>query len=965
MSSNLQHFRVFQRLAAVFLLCLAVFGCEGKNVLTVLGPGGGGGTPDPGDTNALTVVNYTPGITEDASTTTHIIIQFDRAPDEASLTDRVELRFINEVNNTQNLVPLTLNTDPEFAGLDQSVVIYDLASPPLLAFTHTTNGDSLGRRQFYRLSILPGIKAEGDAGTLTTTVVHDFGTGAEDTVSNFPASIEVNGENPFPSMLPPTHFYSNESTLDVFISGSGDTNAPVLMILNADDGGAVPGDFAVRYTPGGGLSELIAIPDTPTPPDETEYDVTLTAYDASFNVASKTFTFTYDTLAPDAPTNLARSDGMSDPVTTDSIDVDVTFSAAPSPTGAYEVRVTGGLMPTPIEQVLANPQTDITVSLRQNQGNNLQAIAFDAAGNMSAPSAVLSVTHDDLAPTASVQWVPALALNTTNTIKQTTVKAQVSVTSMEMVTIEIHSDKAASNPIVSSVVTGPVTKVLDVDLAFVVPEDPPETDLRVYVSDGAGNMIEVGPYTVRLDLSVDPAPTITRLCDANGPCLPVGTAMGECAATGGMLPRSSSCVQYDLGAPGGYRTALSDIFAFGTVEAGSTLRFVPPGGLFVNGAADPTSDVFPADGTNGPTIRAVASGGRFDIAATDTSGNQITTISDAQLVTDRSAPDAPAFTGAASDGMTCMLSVNTSDPVFDVVLLLEGPFTGDCDALSMDFDLTDSTDNPDRSLGESLLARVTTDTTFESSAAAPAVPPMSISASVPGITLPASYENSISEFTATTVDAVGNESDPIRVAVIHRTDSETVIPASIEMLTNSGGDHNGEALSFSVTMGPPDIINTRPTNATSVVIDGRTDPSADDVELLDDTLQPFMTPVTDVPDASTGAFSLSTPGSAFSTDGTYTFYVRTTRTTMMGTQTEDVRVNIIYDTTGPTTTPSAQITAPQGGATAPVAIAVANLADTTGLNQVELVARRFSDIACTMAVALPMDEVCESTLTSN
>ena len=957
MSSNLHNFPRLQRLAVVFMLCAAIFGCEDQRLLTVIGPGGGGGGPTPGTPDPLTVTNFTPGHFDSVATTTSFIIEFDRAPTLASLTGRIEIRYIEEVQGTQDLVPLVRNT--AFDGLlDPRVVIFDQASGELEENTSfNAVVDEQGRKRFYRMNILPGITA-ADGGMLETLITRDFGTGGPDAMPNPPSSIQINAIDPLSFDI-----FTKESDFELTKQGSGDETATVLLMLNADDGMGQPGDFFVQYTPGGGLNELVALAGAPAPPAEASYTVTVTVYDYSLNAASDTFTFVYDTLPPDAPTDLTRTDGMSGSVSATSIEVDAMFTAPPSDLGAYEVEITGGLT-VPSEVVMNNPHTDIPVQLRRNQSNTLRAVAIDRAGNRSDPSGPLVIVQDDLPPTASVQWIPALALNTANTLTQTSATLRTAISSIDLVTIEVHSDDSMSNPIATRVVSSPITDNLVVDLSFVAPLDPPVTNLTVEVSDEAGNTAVFGPYNVRVDLMVDPEPNITRLCDANGPCLPVGTATGECSAAGGMVARSSSCLQYDLSNPGGYRTAQSNVYAYGTVEAGSALRFLPPGGLFVNGSADPISDAFPADDAQGPAIRAASSGGRFSITATDVAGNQVTVDNNAQLVTDKIAPEVPEYMDATT-GMSCTLTDSTLDPVFDVVLSLEGPFSGQCEGLSLDFDLTDSASNPDRSLGESLLARVTTDTTYDSGAMDAVDPPAFVSVSVAGITLPASYENAINEFTVTAVDAVGNASTPLRIAVVHRTDSETVIPGSIEMLTNSGGDRDGQALDFDETGSGPQTITSRPTNADAIIIDGRTDPADDSVELLDNAKASLMPAVTTGADNSTGAFQLTIPSGSFSTDGTYTFYVRTTRTTMMGTQTEDVEVNITYDTSGPATVVTPLVSSPQGAPTAPVAVAIAALADPTGLDEVELVARRYSDAGCTMAVALPMEEVCEGTMTGH
>lgn len=960
------------RFGALLILALALLGCEDQLVVSVPGGGGGGDGPNPDDPDPLVIetVRPNPSAPDRAATNTSFFIEFDRAAVASSVDANIELRFINEELGTAELVPLVRNTT--FDALlpdDQHVVIYDLADGELVGNTSTTAENQAGQKRFYQLSILPGVTAT-DGGMLESVFVREFGTRpAADETPNFPNTIEVNAVNPFDVDL-----YSMETQFDLFISSlidGGTGTFPLLLSVNINDGSGQPGDIVTVYTPGGNFNDFVFFESPLSAPAESEFTVTLTAWDNSLNFQSMDFPFTWDTLPPDAPTGITRSDMAGGPISSGTLDVDVDLSAPPSPTGAFEIEVRGGQSPA-LVTAISDPNPNISVSLRMNQTNTLTAVAIDAAGNVSDPSDELQVVHDNLPPQMSVEWIPTLVKNATTEINQTSVTLRSTITSSEVAQIEVFSSHdMMMTPLASQVVGGPVTANLNVDLSAIAALMDPEATLTVVASDfdQPENTIDFTPYTVRVDVSVDPEPTITRICDAMGPCLADGVPMGECAVGGGMMARSPTCLRYDTGSPGGWRMRQQTVNVYGTVEAGASLRFLPPGSIFVNGTADESSDVFPVDGTDGPDIRVSSDGGRFDITATDGAGNEATTVGDAQIVSDTVAPEPPTYNTAASTGMSCTVSVDLSDPVFDAVIMLEGPFSGDCDGLDIDFDLVDGMDNPSPTLGEQLRARVMAGSTFESSGAAPATYPMSITESVTGVTLPASFEDAISEFSATSVDALGNESAAARLAVVHRTDANTVIAPVIENLINNGGDHDTESLDFSVTGGMPDIVATRPTNATSLTIEGRTDPDADGVELLDDMQSALAPPVTAGVNSSTGAFTLTVPISAYTTNTVNTFYVESTRTIMAVPQTERVQLDLDHDTAGPTQTPSRAagevLSSPQGGTSGELSVRVDQTLDPSGNEEVELVARRFTDSACTMASDVDPIYLCSVTGPTN
>ncbi len=897
-----------------FLLLVAAAAGAGCDDGAASGGGGGGGP-----VGALLVINSMPAdTTPTAGTNTWITLQFNKPVNYASLAAGFHLYLVTAgTPGSPTGVPVTRVTT--FDGVGNGSTAVFAPDSQLLASTATTGA------QFYRIQVDAGVTAV-DGGRLAAAYQSDFGTSTGPISSIlFPQSVTIDGMAFSTGMT----LYTKAADFDTGVTLLG-LNYGSFLVVNLDSGTGLPGDLSLLYLPGGFTMETSLIP---SPVSTTSYSGTLTFYDLSGNSVSDTFTLVYDTDAPAAPTGLTLSAGETSPTSNASVNVDAAYAGPVGPQDTYQIRVSGGaLAVAPL--ATSSPQA-VSVPLTPNKVNSLRAVAMDQAGNVSAQSPALSVVHDNLPPSVTAGFTPALSIGA-NTIGTTSLFYQGSL-SGEIGQIEIYDTSSAGGPtlLASQVVLG------NFNLPLVLPANTLTTiEVRVFDYDQPGNLDVDGPYDVFPDTQVNPAPTVTEASDVNG----------ACAAP----PGNGTCVLYNAGTPPGFRTGSASLDVSGTVEKGSSLQLRPAFTLFVSAAADPSSDIFPAAGDPKPTLTLPANlPFQIELYAKDTFGNQVTVPADAEFIRDTLPPLVPTLApaGLAAPQAGCASETFTAnDPVTGgPVLSLVGAWA-DCSTPDLSVSALDAPSNPDPTKGESYRVRARNETgTILATTSASAILPAGISLPVP-LSPQESFENGIGRVRLSSVDAVGNESGYLTLIIVHRTTATDLLPAIPDLLTNTGGSHNAQALAFTRALL---VVTTRPTNATMVTITGHTSPNAAGVELRDSTNTAIVAgPV--APDAATGSFSLISDALATNSSVaslTDTYYLRATG---VGTTplTVDTTLNITHDTNQPATAPTAGVSAPSAGSGLAVVTITAPQSDAAGLGPTIGHARLYTDGACVTAAAV-------------
>ncbi|MEW6775296.1 MAG: hypothetical protein AB1405_03330 [Bdellovibrionota bacterium] len=873
--------------------------------------GGGAGTsitpPAP-----LSITAFAPADLSEAPTNTLIIVGFNQPVDLASLEDGFQLLLVDTAAApSETPVAVTRRTDWDGAS-DGTWAVFDPDADLEM------NLDAPPGTRFYRIQIAEGTLA-ASGGELPAVFTSNFGTAAGPTTSlTFPAALTVSGlgfGNPVYRQQP-----------DFTLSGNLG-NSIVLLTIDADDGGGLPGELLPILLPGITAlnDELIEIPGAAPPEAEETYTITLTFYDLAGNSAMGTFTFVYDSTPPPAPSAIDLAAGETSPTSNPSVNVEVEFPGTASDMGIQRLQVTGGSSAVTVNAG-ASPQT-ISVDLQENVSNSLSARSLDAAGNVS-PSVTpsLVVVHDSNPPGISFSFSPALAagaipytrVNTTSFL----LSGQVSGEPSSLIEL---LDVTSSFP-------GTLIDSVTASGSFAIPftlTANVQTDLQVRVSDvdQPGNTQTSATFAVFPDTEVNPLPEATQAFDDNGECL-----------DGANPSRSQTCLRYSASPPG-FRASIASVTISGNLEKESTLQ-IRPTGLFSTTTSDDANDVFPASGNDNPKVNSLAGiVDQVEFFATDSVGNEATVSPGMELIVDPAPPLGPEIQDAAGQG-TCSSTLTAGPPA---ILRLTGTFASNCQAVDFDVDVTDDPANPDPTRGETLSLRIYDDGTPAESASqpvpVPATDPVNFLLTAQ---LPSAAENAISNLYLSSFDAVTNESNLVQVVVIHQTDANDLLKPLVEQIVNAGGGHDGEALLFATTT----LVTTRPTNATSITLSGRTSPNATSVELHDEFPPSGGAIDTATPDPVTGAFSFT--GIALTANGTIPFNANTfTIRAIDADEQEDLELEVQHDTRAPTTAVSASVSSPQGGSTGPVTVTVSNLKDPAGLNEVAAVVHRYSDATCT------------------
>ncbi len=870
-------------------------------LFSACGGGAGASIPPPAP---LSITAFSPADTAPAPpVNTLLVIGFNQPVNLASVEQNFQL-FVNAGNT-----PVAVTRRTDFDGIsDGTWVIFD----PDADLTVSTT---------YRMELAEGAAA-ASGGELPATFTGQFTTSSDpspDTTANFPSSVDfqIAGVDFSSGMT----LYRQQSDFEVSVA-LGNLNTYSLLVIGLDDGSGSPGDLPPLFLSGLTLLEIIEILGAAAPPAEETYTVTLTFYDLAGNSAADNFTFVYDSAPPPEPTDIALAAGETTPTDQSAVDVEVSFTGTVSDTEIDRLQVIGGASAV-TANAGASPQT-LSVDLLENSSNSLFARSLDAAGNMSTAVGPLAVVHDSNPPGITFSFSPALSagavpytrVNTTSFL----LSGQVSGEPSSL--IELLDANNPGTPIDSVTASGSFS--LPFTLAANV-----QTDLQVRVSDvdQPGNTQTSAIFPVFPDTEVNPLPEVTQAFDDNGECL-----------DGADLGRSETCLRYATSPPS-FRASIAGVTISGDLEKESTLQ-IRPTGLFSTTTSDDASDVFPASGNNNPKVNSLAGiVDQVEFFATDSVGNEATVSPGMELIVDPATPLAPAIQDAAGQG-TCTSTLTPGTPA---ILRLAGTFAANCQAVDFDVDVTDDPANPDPTKGETLSLRIYDDGAPAESASqpvpVPATDPVNFLLTAQ---LAAATQDAISNLYLSSFDAVANESDLVQVVVIHQSDANDLLEPLVEQIVNTGGDHDGEALLFTTTT----LVTTRPTNATSITLSGRTSPNATSVELHDEFPPSGGAIDTATPDPVTGAFSFT--GITLTANGTVAFNPNTfTIRAIDADEQEDLELEVRHDTSTPTAAPDASASSPQGGATGPVTVTVSNLKDPTGFDEVLAVVHRYSDAACT------------------
>lgn len=877
--------RRISRLSLPPLAALFLIACGGSGAGS--DTGGGGGPPPP---TPLAVTAHLPNGTNQAPTNARIFLQFNKEVDLTALASAIQLLFVDTSAGTETPVPMTRVTT--FDAIGGGLLAVFAPDAELMPSTST------GGTQFYRIRVPAGVNAVDGAGTASEFVA-DFGTAlGTDDVANLPGTLIIN-ETPFSSGIT---VYHNEALIDLSF-GFGTPNIGAVAVLNMDAG--TPEDFAPIFIAGASIDRTI---DLGTPPNPTTtYAATLTYYDLALNQDSHSFTYVFDSEPPATPTGITLAAGSTSPTSDTSVDVEVSYGEAPSPTGISEIRVSGGN--GTVTQPAMGPPTTLGVALQRNKTNSLTAVSLDAAGNASAPTSALPVVQDDLPPGLTFSFSPALTRNVETRIDTTSITLLGSTS--EIAEVEILDAAAPGTPLASATVGGSFS------IAFTVTADTTTTlQVRFRDDDQPENEATDGDFPVYPDTIVNPLPRIDDVLVA-----------------GTLCNSSLECSEFT----GGVRTSAQRVGLRGTLEANSTLQII--GGAFpsLSTRSDSMTDVFPPAGSAEPELTLPSNVSIADVVlfATDPVGNTALESGGIEFINDTVPPLGPV-PSAIADMMNCTETL-ASDATTDVVILLTGTFT-DCTSpnLPITFSISDDPSNPSPSKGEAYGVRVDSGTIVESSLQS-TLDPIALN-----VVLDSSYEDTRREITVVGFDAVGNERRSDRILVFHRTDSTGIVGPFVERISNVNGSESGEELPCDPADCSPTAgtIVTRPTNATILDIEGRTNPEADMVELLEAGTANVIATVTPGSglDAMTGYFlfdNVTVP------DGSV-FTVLVTR----GALTAEVDLDVTIDTTAPVGVPTVSLSSPQGFQ-GDVRITVQETQDPSGLDEWSVMASVWANAGCT------------------
>ncbi|HEX9050891.1 MAG TPA: Ig-like domain-containing protein [Anaeromyxobacter sp.] len=445
--------------------------------------------------------------------------------------------------------------------------------------------------------------------------------------------------------------------------------------------------------------------------------VTVRATDAAGNFSEVTRSFNVDTVAPAAPTITAPSDGT----VTAAADLAISGTA---PSDAVLVRILDG-------GVLAGTALPsggaFTATLAPAEGAHAYtAVAVDAAGNASAPSAPVAVTVDRTAPPAPTLAAPATPTRAAEIAFTGTAERGATVEIVEAgavvgsgladastgafsiavalpegshVLAARARDAAGNVGAASSGVTVVVDRTAPAAPAFTAPA--PLVGAAGLV---AGKVVVSGTAEADAAISVEVGGLVTPVTAAADGSWSISVALGDGAydvhatatdAAGNVSAVATRSFTLDtaapavplLGAPSAGPTRAAEVSVAGTAEPGATVR------ILVNGSEVGTAVAAAGTGAFSATVPLPASDGdaAITVVAVDAAGNASAASTAIVLAVDRTPPGAPALVAPASPTNAARIALaGTAEPGATVEIVEAGAVvgTGAADATSGAFSIS-------------------------------------------------------------------------------------------------------------------------------------------------------------------------------------------------------------------------------------------------------------------------------------
>jgi MYXO-CTERM domain-containing protein len=404
--------------------------------------------------------------------------------------------------------------------------------------------------------------------------------------------------------------------------------------------------------------------------------VTVRSTDAAGNFAESSRGFTVDTAAPAAPAIASPADGT----TTAAAALPVSGAA---PSDAVLVRILDG--GTVVASGAPTAGT-FSIPLTPAEGGHVYtAVAVDAAGNASAPSAAVSVTVDRAAPAAPALAAPASPTNAAqvtfsgtaepgSTVEIVVAGAVVGTGTADPTTgafaipvaLAEGGHLAAARARDAAGNTGPASAQIPVVVDRTGPVGPgllsPFDGELVGAADLVGSNVVVSGRTEPLAaVAVDVDGAVTHVAaDANGDwSVPVALADGPHVvratatdAAGNASLEQSAGFTLDatappapvLTAPTAGPTNAATVYVAGTAEPGSTVHLLVGGVEVGTAVADPTTGAFDAT----VALPGADGGAAVSAVAEDLAGNVSAASSAVAVAVDRTAPAAPTIDAPAA-----------------------------------------------------------------------------------------------------------------------------------------------------------------------------------------------------------------------------------------------------------------------------------------------------------------------------